>query len=57
MVRIGGRATVGIGATIIDGITVGMNSFVGAGAVVVKDVPDNVVVAGVPAKVLRKNEG
>jgi acetyltransferase EpsM len=57
MVRIGSKSTVGIGATIIDGLTIGMNSFVGAGAVVVKDVPDNVVVAGVPAKVMRKNEG
>lgn len=57
MVRIGRKTTVGIGATIIDGITVGTNSFVGAGAVVVKDVPDNVVVAGVPAKVLRTNNG
>lgn len=56
MVRIGRNTTVGIGATVIDGITIGSDSFVGAGAVVVRDVPDNVVVAGVPAKVLRTNE-
>jgi sugar O-acyltransferase (sialic acid O-acetyltransferase NeuD family) len=57
MVRIGTGTTVGIGATIIDGIAVGQGSFVGAGAVVVKDVPDGVVVAGVPARVLRTNDG
>jgi sugar O-acyltransferase (sialic acid O-acetyltransferase NeuD family) len=56
MVKIGRNTTVGIGATVIDGVTIGENSFVGAGAVVVGDVPDNVVVVGVPAKVLRKNK-
>lgn len=56
MVRIGRKTTVGIGATIIDGITIGDNAFVGAGSVVTRDVPDNVIVVGVPAKVLRKNE-
>ena len=36
------------------GITIGENSIVGAGAVVTKDVPPNSVVAGVPAKVIKK---
>ena len=36
------------------GVTIGKNSIVGANAVVHKDVPDNVIVAGVPAKVIRK---
>jgi acetyltransferase-like isoleucine patch superfamily enzyme len=36
------------------GITVGENSIVGAGAVVTKDVPANTLVAGVPAKVIKK---
>lgn len=55
-VHIGAGSTIGIGSTIIDHITIGKHSFVGAGAAVVKDVPDNVVVVGVPAKILRKNE-
>ncbi len=44
----------GIGSTIMTGVhELGENCLVGAGAVVIKDVPDNAVVAGVPAKVLR----
>jgi acetyltransferase EpsM len=49
--------TVGIGATIVDGCRVGQQSFVAAGAVVVSDVPPNVLVGGVPARVLRQNYG
>jgi sugar O-acyltransferase (sialic acid O-acetyltransferase NeuD family) len=56
MVEIERDTMLGIGSTVIDGIRIGSNSIVGAGAVVVSDVPDNVVVVGVPAKVLRKNE-
>jgi len=37
-----------------DGVTIGKNCIVAAGAVVNRDVPDNCIVAGVPAKVLRK---
>ena len=48
------RASIGSSSTILCGVTVGENSIVGAGAVVTKDVPPNVVVAGVPAKVIRK---
>jgi len=47
-------ASIGSSSTILCGITVGENSIVGAGAVVTKDVPPNAVVAGVPAKVIRK---
>jgi len=36
------------------GVTVGENAIVGAGSVVLKDVPDNTIVAGNPAKVIRK---
>jgi len=44
---------VGAGATVIQGLTVGAGSVVGAGAVVVSDIERGVVVAGVPARVLR----
>ena len=47
-------ASVGSSSTIMCGITIGENSIVGAGAVVTKDVPPNTVVAGVPAKVVKK---
>jgi acetyltransferase-like isoleucine patch superfamily enzyme len=40
-----------MGAVIIDGITIGNNSIVGAGSVVTKDVPSNVQVLGVPASI------
>ncbi|HZR63807.1 MAG TPA: acyltransferase [Terriglobales bacterium] len=46
-------ASIGSGATILANIVIGENSMVGAGSVVTHDVPDNTVVAGNPAKVLR----
>ncbi len=46
-------ASIGSGATILSKITVGNNAIVGAGSVVTKDVPDNAIVAGNPAKFLR----
>ncbi len=45
---------IGAGATILRGITIGENSVVGAASVVTKDVPDNVIVAGNPAKIIRE---
>tara|TARA_R110002050_G_scaffold264581_2_gene405483 strand:- start:675 stop:1223 length:549 start_codon:yes stop_codon:yes gene_type:complete len=44
---------VGANAILLPGVTIGHNSIVGAGSIVTKDVPDNVVVAGNPAKVLK----
>ena len=44
---------IGAGSTIINNITIGKNAIVGAGSVVIKDVPDNAVVVGVPAKVIK----
>lgn len=41
------------GAVILPGVTVGENAIVAAGAVVTKDVADNTVVAGIPAKYIR----
>lgn len=48
------NASIGSNATILAGITIGENALVGAGSVVTKDVPDNTIVAGNPARVLRK---
>jgi UDP-2-acetamido-3-amino-2,3-dideoxy-glucuronate N-acetyltransferase len=45
-------ATIGANATIVCGVTLGAYAFVGAGAVVTKDVPDYALVAGVPATVI-----
>lgn len=48
------RAWIGAGSTILPGVTVGENSVVGAGSVVTKDVPPDTIVAGNPARVIRK---
>ena len=45
---------IGASSTILPGVTIGSQAFVAAGSVVTKNVPDKVLVAGVPAKVLRK---
>jgi len=47
-------ASVGSSSTILCGVTVGENAIVGAGSVVTKDVPANSIVAGVPARVIKK---
>lgn len=47
---------IGAGATILPGITIGENSVVGAGSVVTKDVEPNTIVAGNPARVIRRIE-
>jgi acetyltransferase-like isoleucine patch superfamily enzyme len=49
-------ASVGSGATILANTTIGENAIVGAGSVVTKDVPPNTIVAGNPAKLLRRIE-
>lgn len=48
---------IGAGAIILQGVTVGENSVVAAGAVVLKDVPENTVVGGTPAKIIKNIEG
>lgn len=47
-------ASIGSGATILCNVTIGENSIVGAGAVVTRDVPSNAIVAGNPARVVRR---
>ncbi|AYB33574.1 DapH/DapD/GlmU-related protein [Chryseolinea soli] len=50
------NAWIGAGATILPGVTVGENAIVAAGAVVNKDVPDNSIVGGIPAKFMKAIE-
>ena len=52
-VHIGDNVWIGAKALILPGVTVGNNVVIGAGAVVTKDVPDDVVVGGNPAKVIK----
>ncbi len=52
---LGDRVQVGVGARVLGGITIGDDAIVGANAVVVKDVPANCVVAGVPARIIRRD--
>ncbi|MFH7018876.1 DapH/DapD/GlmU-related protein [Flavobacterium sp. FlaQc-47] len=47
------NAWIGANATILPGVTIGENAVVAAGAVVSKDVPDNTVVGGIPAKFIK----
>jgi sugar O-acyltransferase (sialic acid O-acetyltransferase NeuD family) len=52
-VRVGNGSHIGAGAVIRQSLSIGNNSVVGAGSVVVQDVPDNVTVIGVPAKIYK----
>lgn len=53
-VHIGKNCWIGAGVVIVPGITIGDNVVVGAGSIVTKDLPDNVVAVGNPCKVLRE---
>jgi maltose O-acetyltransferase len=55
-VRIGNDVWIGGNVTILPGVTIGNNVVVAAGAVVTKDVPDNSLVGGVPARIIREIE-
>lgn len=55
-IHISKRVWIGAAVTVMPGITIGENSIVSAGAVVTKDVPPNVIVAGIPAKILKEIE-
>jgi serine O-acetyltransferase len=52
---IGNNVLIGTGAKILGDVTIGNNVVIGANAVVVESVPDNCVVAGVPAKVIKRD--
>ena len=50
------QAIIGANSTLLPGITIGEHAFIGAGSVVIRDVPDKCVVAGNPAKIINKIE-
>ena len=52
-VSIGENAWIGANVVIVPGVRIGKNSIIGAGSVVTKDIPDDVLAAGVPCRVLR----
>ena len=52
-IRIGKNVWIGSDCTILPGVTIGDNAVIGAGSVVTKDVPENMVAVGSPAKVIR----
>jgi acetyltransferase-like isoleucine patch superfamily enzyme len=53
-VRLGNDVFIGVNSVVLRNVTIGDYSIVGAGSVVTKDVPPNVVVAGNPARIIRK---
>lgn len=53
-VRIGDNVWIGEGVSILPGVEIGNNSIVGANSVVTKSIPNNVVAAGVPAKIIKE---
>ena len=55
-IRIGNDVWLGANVTILPGVSIGDNVVVGAGAVVTKDIPDNSLAVGVPARVMKKIE-
>jgi len=55
-VHVGNNVWMGYGACVLRGVTIGDNSIVGTSAVVTREVPQNAVVAGVPARVIRMRE-
>ena len=52
---IGKRCFIAVGATILPGVKIGDEVIVGAGSVVTKDIPSNVIVAGNPARIIHEN--
>jgi acetyltransferase-like isoleucine patch superfamily enzyme len=55
-IAIGDDVWIGVGVRILDGVTVGGGGVIGAGAVVIEDVPEYAIVAGVPAKIIARRD-
>jgi len=55
-IRIGNNCYISAGVTILGPVRIGDNVTIGAGAVVTKDIPSNCIVAGVPAKIVKRQE-
>lgn len=53
-VCVGDNVLIGANAVVIEGVQIGSGSVVAAGAIVTQDVPENVVVAGVPARIIKE---
>lgn len=54
--KLGTQSFLGIGSSTLQSTTIGENSTIGAGAVVIRDVPENAVMAGVPAKIINTKQ-
>lgn len=55
-VTVGSGTMLGTGTSVIPGIQIGANCIIGAGSVVIRDIPDNCVAFGVPARVVKSNQ-
>lgn len=53
-ITVGNSVWIGANVTVLPGVTIGNDTIIGAGSVVNKDIPDGVIAAGVPCKVIRK---
>lgn len=56
-IRIGSKSWLGTCAVVLDGVSIGAGSVIGAGAVVTKDLPDHSIAVGVPARVVKNRTG
>jgi sugar O-acyltransferase (sialic acid O-acetyltransferase NeuD family) len=56
LVQVGKHSMIGIGASVVPRVTIGSNVIIGAGSVVTKNIPDNVVAYGNPAIIIRENK-
>ena len=52
-IAVGDGAWLGYQVTVLHGVTIGAGAVIAAGSVVVRDIPDNAIAAGVPAKVIK----
>lgn len=55
-IKVGSNVHIGTGVTVMPGVSIGSNCIIGVGAIVTRDIPDNSVVVGVPARVIETVE-